>query len=203
MQLDRLLEERNEPETDQLRWWAKSAVAAAVLVTVLLSLLSWRTAQQAKETADWVIHTNEVMTVLESTLRHSVDVETGGRGFAETGSVPFLEPFQSGRPAVVQDLHALRLLLVTLDQQQRLSVLEKQANSQVEDVDEIVATRQNTGKIPSLDCLHEGNTTWMRSAPRSDRWKWRKGGCLSRAASVPAPHNIPLLLSSRRAHCWV
>jgi PAS domain S-box-containing protein len=151
MQLDRLLEEREEPETEsRLRWWTKAAVTVAVLLTVLLSLLSWRAAQQATKTADWVAHSHEVMTVLESALRHSLDVETGGRGFAGTGSVPFLEPYESGRSAVVQDLRALRLLLVTPDQLQRLNVLEKQTNHQIEDVAAIVATRQNVGKIPAV-----------------------------------------------------
>jgi PAS domain S-box-containing protein len=156
MQL-RLLEEIEGPETEaRLRWWARAAVAVAVLLTVLLSLLSWRAARQAAETADWVAHTHEVMTLLESVIRHSLDVETGGRGFAETGSVPFLEPYESGRPAVVQDLHALSVLLVTPDQQQRLNVLEGQANNQVEDVEAIVATRQNMGKIPTVALFEHG-----------------------------------------------
>jgi PAS domain S-box-containing protein len=157
MQLDRLLEESNEPETEaQLQWWVKAAVTVAVLLTVLLSFLSWRAAQQATENTVWVAHTQEVLRVLESTLRHSLDVETGGRGFAETGSVPFLDPYQSGRPAVVQDLHALRLLLVTRDQLDRLNLLEQHANNQVEDVEGIVATRQNTGKIPAVSLFAQG-----------------------------------------------
>jgi PAS domain S-box-containing protein len=157
MQLDRLLEEREEAEAEaRLRRWAKAAVAVAVILTVLLSLLTWRVARQATETVAWVAQTHEVMTVLESLLRHSLDVETGGRGFAETGSVPFLEPYESGRPAVVQDLNALRLLLVTPDQLQRLNVLQGQTNNQVEDVEEIVSTRQNTGKILTVGLFEKG-----------------------------------------------
>jgi PAS domain S-box-containing protein len=157
MQLDRLLEEKEEAEREaRLRRWAKAALAVAVILTVLLSLLTWRAARQATETVDWVAQTQEVMTVLESLLRHSLDVETGGRGFAETGSVPFLEPYESGRPAVVQDLNALRRLLVTPDQLQRLNVLEGQTNNQGKDVEEIVSTRQNTGKILSVGLFEQG-----------------------------------------------
>ena len=157
MQLDRLYEEKEESATEaKLQRWAKAAVAVAVVLTVLLSLLSWRSERQATETADWVAHTHEVMTELESVLRHSLDVETGGRGFAETGSVPFLEPYESGRRAVVGDLRALHLLLATADQQQRLSVLEEQASNQVKDVEELVATRQDTREIPTLALFEQG-----------------------------------------------
>jgi PAS domain S-box-containing protein len=152
-----LREDIEEPETEaRLRRWAKAAFTVAVMLTVLLSLLSWYGAQQAAETADWVAHSHEVMTMLESALRHSLDVETGGRGFAETGSVPFLQPYESGRQAVVQDLHALRLLLVTRDQLQRLNVLEGQTNNQVEDVEAIVAARQNMGTIPTVALFEHG-----------------------------------------------
>jgi hypothetical protein len=41
MQIDSVLEERNEPAEAQLGWWARAAVAVAILLTVLLSLLSW------------------------------------------------------------------------------------------------------------------------------------------------------------------
>ena len=57
---------------------------------------------------------------------------------------------------MVQDLHALRRLLVTPDQLQRLNVLEEQTNNQVEDVEAIVATRQNTGTIPTVALFAHG-----------------------------------------------
>ena len=156
-QLDRLIEEMGEPETEARLWrWSKAAVVVAVLLTVLLSLLSLRGARQARKTDDWVAHTHEVMTMLESTLRHSLDVETGGRGFTETGSLPFLEPYESGREAVVQDMQALRLLLVTPDELQRLNVLEEQTKNQVKDVEKIVATRQSTGEIPTVGLFEQG-----------------------------------------------
>ena len=50
----------------------------------------------------------------------------------------------------------LRLLLVTRDQLQRLNVLEEQTNNQVEDVEAIVAARQNTGKIPAVAPFEQG-----------------------------------------------
>jgi hypothetical protein len=96
------------------------------------------------------------MTGLESALRHSLDVETGGRGFAETGSPNFLQPYESGRPAVFEDVRALRLLLATPDQLQRLKILEGQTNQQVKDVEAIVAARQNAGKVPDVALFERG-----------------------------------------------
>jgi CHASE3 domain sensor protein len=156
-QLDRLLNRIEEPQAEEfLRRKVNAGFAVAVLLTVLLSFLSWRGARQAAGDAAWVAHTQEVMAMLESTLRHSLDVETGGRGFAETGSVPFLEPYDSGRQAVVQDLHSLRLLLVTPDQEQQLKLLEEQANTQIKYVEQIVATRQSTGKVPAVALFAQG-----------------------------------------------
>ena len=156
-QLDRLLNRIEEPAEDaQLRRKVTLALAFAILLTGLLGFLSWRETRQMSATAEWVTHSYEVMTDLESALRHSLDVETGGRGFAETGSVKFLEPYEAGRPAVAQDVHALRLLLVTPDQLQRLKVLEDQTNDQVQDVEAIVATRQNAGRVPAVALFERG-----------------------------------------------
>jgi len=178
-QLDRLLNRIEEPQAEEsLRRKVNAGFAVAVLLTVLLSFLSWRGAQQAAGDAAWVAHTQEVMAMLESTLRHSLDVETGGRGFAETGSAPFLEPYESGRQAVVQDLHSLRLLLVTPGQEQRLNLLEEQANTQVEYVEDIVATRQNTGKVPAVALFARGKHVMDAVRMTVDRMEVAERGLL-------------------------
>jgi PAS domain S-box-containing protein len=118
----------------------------AVLLTGLLGLLSWHDAHRAAEDADWVAHTHEVLTTLELTLRHLLDVETGGRGFALAGEEKFLEPYETGRGAVGQDLQRLSALMAdNSDQLRQLDLLRRQANARIEATEELIAIRRNSG----------------------------------------------------------
>jgi len=123
-----------------------------------LGFLSWRMAEQAADNADWISHTHEVSTALEATLLHQVDVETGGRGFSLTGNKPFLEPYETGRSAVVGDLQTLRLLLAgSAEQTQRLNVLANQTNATIEAARELVALpRKNMESVPTETQLERG-----------------------------------------------
>jgi PAS domain S-box-containing protein len=157
-QLDRLLDHIEEPVTEaRLRRRVKVGTAAAVLLTGLMGLLSWRMARQATEDADWVAHTHEVSTALELTLRHLVDVETGGRGFALSGSQDFLEPYNAGRAEVAHDLERLRLLMAdSPGQRQRLSIFLQQVEARVKSSDGLVAGRQHSATLPPLEQLERG-----------------------------------------------
>jgi len=147
-----------EPLADaRLRTKVRVGFAFAIFLTCLLSFFSWRMAQQASNEADWVAHTHEVSTVLEATLRHLVDVETGGRGFALTGHASFLEPYETGKSAIGQDLHRLRLLVAdNTVQTQRLDILEAEANARIAASTDIVTSRQNTGALPSPSQFERG-----------------------------------------------
>ncbi len=149
-QLNQLLDRIEEPQSEAtLRSRVRVGFALAMLLTCLLSFLSWRMAQQAADDAGRVAHTHEESTTLEATFRHLVDVETGGRGFAITGHEQFLEPYEAGKYAVAQDLLTLRSLIADLNQQRRLETLEKQANARIESVRDVVTIRQNTGQRPT------------------------------------------------------
>jgi len=156
-QLDRLMDRTEEPESERrllrkVRW----AFAVALLLTVLLGLLSWHNAQLAAADADWVAHTYEVSTTLELTLRHLIDIETGGLGFSLTGDERLLEPYETGKEAVARDLLALRVLVANQNQQLRLEVLLEQARTQIEDVDEAIAARRIRRSAPTAEVVERG-----------------------------------------------
>jgi PAS domain S-box-containing protein len=139
-----------------LRRRVTGAFVAAVLLMSLLGFLSWRSAQKEAKESEWVAHTHEVMTGLEATLRHLVDVETGGRGFALTGEEAFLEPYETGKHAVGQDLESLRLLIEDPGQARRLDALGEQAKAKVKASAELVATRRRSGTMPTVAQLERG-----------------------------------------------
>jgi PAS domain S-box-containing protein len=148
-QLDQLLGRVEEPADEaRLRRKVTVGLTLAILLTGVLGFLSWRVSHQVHEESDWIARTHEASTELESTLQHLLDVETGGRGFAETGSEVFLQPYQSGQPMVADDVRQLQLLIVDPAQSQRVTILINRANSAVKAVQEIVAERKNTGRLP-------------------------------------------------------
>jgi two-component system sensor histidine kinase/response regulator len=156
--LNRLLERIEQPQPETLlRRQVMVGFAVAVLLTGLLGLFSWRNAKQAVEEADSVAHTHEVLTTLEATLRHLVDVETGGRGFSITGDDIFLEPYAAGKRAVSQDLHRLRFLMVdNASQEAQLNALGEQVNARIGASEERVIERKQTGTVPSSRKLERG-----------------------------------------------
>jgi PAS domain S-box-containing protein len=156
-QAEQLLGRIEQPESERkLRRRVEAGFGAAILLTGLLGLLSWRIAKQTAEDADWVAHTHEVSTRLEVTLRHLVDVETGARGFALTGEESFLEPYEAGRMAFAHDLEALQALIVDPDQKRRLAALRQQAQSELEAVNDMVNGRKITGRAPIIPFLELG-----------------------------------------------
>ena len=104
---------------------------------------------------------------------------------------------------MVQDLHALRLLLVAPDQLQRLNVLEEQTNNQVEDVEAIVAARQNMGKIPTVALFEHGKHDMDAVRITVEQMEVAERGLLAlrtrRARAAQHASSVVIAL----AHCWV
>ena len=145
------------PIEASLRRRANVGFVVVILLTSLLGFLSWRSQRQAVEDAEWVSHTHEVLTILEATFRHVLEVESAARGLALTGNQSFLESYETGKYAIGENLQALRLLVPdNPGQEQRLDVLAEQVTARIENSDARVVSRQNTGVVPTAAPIERG-----------------------------------------------
>jgi PAS domain S-box-containing protein len=118
----------------------------AVLVTICLSCVSWRSARRAEQDAYWVSHTYEVMATIQATSRDVLETESSAREFALSGKELLLVHYRTARETVFVDENALRRLTAdNLSQQRRLDVLGPQVRATLEFAESIVAKRRKLG----------------------------------------------------------
>ncbi|MGE8405566.1 MAG: response regulator [Pseudomonas sp.] len=77
-------------------------LSAVVFVTVIAYLLS---------VIQWVGHTDRVINNANESLKLSIDMETGMRGFLLTGDEHFLDPYELAKPRIVAQTTTLRELV--------------------------------------------------------------------------------------------
>jgi signal transduction histidine kinase/CHASE3 domain sensor protein len=154
---DLLLSHVGQPAAEaRLRWLVKIGTTVAILLISLVGLLSWRMARLATADANWVAHTHEVLSALQVTLAHLDDIETGGRGFALSGSKDFLGPYESAKDEIGHDLDQLRLLVSDNPNQARqLGVFSLEVNARIEASRALVAARQ-AGVVPTPQQMENG-----------------------------------------------
>ena len=82
-----------------MRWTIGKKLLAGfglgLTILIIIGSVSYRSMATLLETANWVTHTHEVLTKLESVLSVLKDVETGQRGYLITGDVQYLEPYDA------------------------------------------------------------------------------------------------------------
>jgi CHASE3 domain sensor protein len=72
------------------------AVAFVAVINYLLSAMQW------------VEHTDRVIGNANETVKLSIDMETGMRGFLLTGDERFLDPYEVAKPRILSSLQSLR-----------------------------------------------------------------------------------------------
>jgi len=92
---------------------SKLGSAALILpigAVIAVTLVAFRAVERGRESNARLLHTQEVLTTLQTTLATAVDAETGVRGYLILGELQSLEPFdrsESAMPAVVDHLASL------------------------------------------------------------------------------------------------
>ena len=81
-----------------------------------------------QETGDWVEHTNHVMADAALLLSHTLDMETGYRGFMLAGEEEFLAPYEAGRNVFFNETaHLQEIVADNPTQVERLARIEAAA----------------------------------------------------------------------------
>src|SRR5476649_264341 len=111
-----------------------SAVFFIILITYLLSVIQW------------VEHTDRVINNANRSLKLSIDMETGMRGFLLTGDEHFLDPYEVAKPAIASELKGLEALVADnppqVDRLKRIGALQNAWNGVAQ---EIITMRRENG----------------------------------------------------------
>ncbi|MFA0944594.1 MULTISPECIES: response regulator [Pseudomonas syringae group] len=103
-----------------------SAVFFILLISYLLSAIQW------------VEHTDRVINNTNRSMKLSIDMETGMRGFLLTGDQHFLDPYEVAKPLLQAELDSLMTLVednpTQLDRFRRLSTLQQEWNAFAQDM---------------------------------------------------------------------
>jgi len=157
-QVDWLLERAEDTGAENLlRRLVTLGIGLSILLTTVMSFLSWRSSHKAVEEADWVAHSYAFKTSIETTVRHTTDIESGARGFAMAGEASFLDSYRSSWEAIAPDLAELRRLTTDNPSQRRMvDRLEPQIYALCNAARNLVQTRLATGKVPGKRELEAG-----------------------------------------------
>ncbi|PVZ20253.1 MULTISPECIES: response regulator [unclassified Pseudomonas] len=94
----------------------------------------------------WVDHTDRVINNANETMRLSVDMETGMRGFLLTGEERFLDPYSVAKPRVIAQLHSLKDMVGDNGEQvDRLTRIIALQEEWMRIADEIITLRRQQG----------------------------------------------------------
>ncbi|CAM3081919.1 two-component system sensor histidine kinase/response regulator [Pseudomonas floridensis] len=103
-----------------------SAVFFILLISYLLSAIQW------------VEHTDRVINNTNRSMKLSIDMETGMRGFLLTGDQHFLDPYEIAKPLLTAELQGLKALVednpTQLDRFRRLLTLQDEWNAFAQDM---------------------------------------------------------------------
>jgi CHASE3 domain sensor protein len=132
-----------------------AAVAAAVFVTGIY----WVSVQQTRA-QEWIGHTHEVLATIATTRADLAEIQNGVRGFAITGRVEDLQPYEEARNSIGGDLRRLQELTADNPVQAAHSAeLQAALEPRLASAAAIVAARRTHGTQAALALVDSGEPT--------------------------------------------
>jgi PAS domain S-box-containing protein len=145
-----------------------TGVGLALLVTLLVGMLSYRTMVQSDVDRRWVAHTYQVLDGLDGYFRQINSAETAQRGYVWTGEDAYLTPYRAGLKGVVDETRSLRVLTADNSRQRAaLDRLEAVSSGLTREMAARVSLRQRAGADAAITALRQSQP-WIALAGIQD-----------------------------------
>jgi methyl-accepting chemotaxis protein len=116
-----------------------------IAILIMLVAIAYRNIAQLGQANDINIHTYRVLGKVNGALEQLINIETGQRGYALTGNIASLEPYNAGKLTLREHLDAaLKLTADNPAQQERLHRLDQAQQDWLSNaVDPVIALRRS------------------------------------------------------------
>ena len=129
--------------------------ATCFVATLVVALLSWRSARELVDTLQAVSRTQEVLLRLNQALGHVAGAEAGVRGFVISGHDELLQSYRESIRALPEDLHGVaRLTEDDPAQHERFDRLRGSIERRLAHLNEVVAAHRNDRSEEAASVLH-------------------------------------------------
>jgi PAS domain S-box-containing protein len=128
--------------------WLSFGLGLLVVALLADTALIFRSTQQLHDGDYWIAHTHEVILTLDDFLSTMKDAETGQRGYIITGDKLFLQPYESARVAIDDELASIQRLTTDNPRQQtHLPRLLELVHAKTEELARTIAMRDELGLV--------------------------------------------------------
>ena len=139
------------------RWRLGWATVGVVALTVAVALVALGSLFKLREDAQWVTHTEAVITSLSEVLLLTVDAETAQRGFVLTGDTAYLQPYRQATRSSLLELDKLRRLMADNPlQSRRQAALATLTQQRIEQVDQVIDLQMTRGFEAARSAVVDG-----------------------------------------------
>jgi PAS domain S-box-containing protein len=140
-----------------LNWKIRLAFGAAILASLVVGAISYRTMVVSRDSDRWVRHTHEVLENLQDLLIASESIESSYRGFVLTGEQAHFAYYRANILSLERHETAVRNLTVDNPaQQRRISDVERLAAQEIEFVERVIVLRRAQGFEAAADAIRTG-----------------------------------------------
>jgi PAS domain S-box-containing protein len=133
------------------------ALGVAILASLVVAAISYRSTVASTESGRWVRHTHEVLENLQNLLAEVQSTESSYRGFALTGKESYLDSYRASILSAEQGETTVRNLTVDNPKQQILiATLERLAAQKIQFGETVINLRRTRGMEAAADPVQSG-----------------------------------------------